>query len=53
MILGREYAPESVRTGKAKGVVEVEVASRDGGGVDNTSDGAEWGVVVVSSDTIA
>ena len=43
MILGRE----------AKGVVEVEVASRDGGGVDNTSDGAEGGVVVVGCDAIA
>ena len=39
--------------GKAEGVFKVEVASRNGGGVDCSGDRAEGGVVVVSSDAIA
>lgn len=39
--------------GKAEGVFKVEVAGRDGGGVDGTDDGAKGGVVVVRRNAIA
>ena len=39
--------------GKAEGVFKVEVASRNGGGVDCSGDGAEGGVIVVRRDAIA
>ena len=38
--------------GKAEGVFKMEVASRDGRGVDDTGDRAEGGVVVVRCDAI-
>ena len=53
VVSGREYAPESVRTGKAEGVFEVEVASGDGRGTDGTGNCTEGGVVVVCRDAIA
>ena len=39
--------------GKAEGVFKVEVASRNGGGVDCSGNGAEGGVVVVGCNAIA
>ena len=53
MVFGREYAPESVRTGKAEGIFDVEIAGGDGRGADGTGDSAKGGVIVVSSDAIA
>ena len=39
--------------GETEGVVEMEIAGGDGGGVDCSGDSTEGGVVVVSSDTIS
>ena len=39
--------------GEAEGVFEVEVTSRNGGGVDCSGDSTEGGIVVVCRDAIA
>ena len=53
VIFGGEYAPESVRTGKAEGVVGGEGVVGNGGGRDGAGNGAEGGIVIVCCDAIA
>ncbi len=53
MVLGGKYTPETVRAGKAEGVVGGEGVICDGRGRDGTGDGAEGSVVVVCSNAIS
>ena len=39
--------------GETEGVIKMEVTGGDGGGIDDTGDGTEGGIVVVSRDAIA
>ena len=52
MVFGGKYAPETVRAGKAEGVVGDEGVIRDCRGGDGAGDSAEGGVVVVCCDAI-
>ena len=53
VVFGGKYAPETVRAGKAEGIVGGEGVARDSGGGDGTGDGAKGGIVVVGCDAIA
>ena len=52
MVFGGKYTPETVRAGKAEGIVGGKGVICDGGGGDGTGDGTEGGVVVVCCDAI-